>query len=224
VGVSTHTRRLFESYGVPVEGRYFWSPLCIDNDFFRGSPAVPKKYDVMMAGRIIDIKLPDFTVEVLRRLQAARPGFRMLIIGSGDRLQGMLESLRGHGIQVDYPGNIAQADLPGHYRSARVLLFPTKGDCWGLVANEAMAVGVPVITTPAAGAKEDLVRHGENGFVLEPDPGLWVEHILRLLDDADLYAGYSARAAEDVRPYNFDNSAKGIVEAIEHCLGPEGGR
>lgn len=216
IGVSSHTRKLYESYGVDTRGRYYWSPLVVDNERFFASPPAEKRYDIMLSGRIVDTKLPKFTVEVLARLKAAKPGLSVLIIGSGDRLQWVLGRLKDLGIEAVHPGFIQQEELPNWYRQARLLLLPTEGDCWGLVANEAMAVGVPVITTPWAGAKDDLVKHGENGYVLPEDPEAWTGHALRLLDDAALYHSFSAKAVEAVRPYTFENAARGIIDAVRH--------
>jgi len=49
---------------------------------------------------------------------------------------------------------------------AEVLVFPTLSDPWGLVVNEAMACGLPIIATDVAGCTTDLVKPGENGYVI----------------------------------------------------------
>jgi glycosyltransferase involved in cell wall biosynthesis len=224
IGVSSHTRKLFESYGVDVSGRFFWSPLVVDNRRFFNSPEAPKRYDILLSGRFVDTKLPEFTVRVLGRIKQSRPGLSVLIIGNGDKLEYVREGLRAQGIEVTYPGFIQQEDLPSQYRQARLLLMPTKGDCWGLVANEAMAVGVPVITTPYAGVKDDLVKHGENGFVLPEVEEDWARESLRLLEDTALYDAFSRACRPAVEPYTFENAAKGIVEAVRHCEGGTPGR
>ncbi len=217
IGVSSHTRKLFESYRAISGNQYFWSPLCIDNSRFSGGPEVPKRYDIMLSGRIVEIKLPEFTAKVLSEVRKRRPGLKVLIVGSGDKLPWLQQQLQNDGVPFDCPGFIQQSELPSYYRQARLLLMPTTGDCWGLVANEAMAAGIPVITTPDAGAKDDLVKHGKNGYVLEPEAGIWVDHILRLLEDPSLYAAFSADAVTAVLPYTFDRAADGISEAIAYC-------
>jgi glycosyltransferase involved in cell wall biosynthesis len=61
---------------------------------------------------------------------------------------------------------IPRSELYAHYSCADVLAFPTLADGFGMVVTEAFACGLPVITTSRAGAA-DLVRHGENGFIVE---------------------------------------------------------
>jgi glycosyltransferase involved in cell wall biosynthesis len=63
---------------------------------------------------------------------------------------------------------VQREDLAAFYALADMLIFPTHSDPWGLVVNEAMASGLPVITTSVAGCAADLVENGRNGFVVEP--------------------------------------------------------
>jgi glycosyltransferase involved in cell wall biosynthesis len=82
-----------------------------------------------------------------------------------------------------------------------------------------MAAGLPVITTPYAGAKDDLIKHGECGYVLDAEVESWTSAALRLLQDDTHYSAFSAAAREAVKPYTFDNAAKGIIDAIRHLGG-----
>ena len=75
-------------------------------------------------------------------------------------------------------------ELPGFYHASDVFVFPSRYDGWGMVVNEALAAGLPVITTDAVGAAHDLVRDGENGFILP-------------VDDVDAFAGKMRFFLED---------------------------
>jgi glycosyltransferase involved in cell wall biosynthesis len=66
---------------------------------------------------------------------------------------------------VVFHGPVSSAEMSQAYQEAAVLVFPTLCDGFGMVVNEAFAHGLPVITTPNAGAT-DLVREGQNGFVV----------------------------------------------------------
>jgi glycosyltransferase involved in cell wall biosynthesis len=68
---------------------------------------------------------------------------------------------------IEFSPTIPRAALFERYRTADVLVFPTLCDGFGMVVTEAFAQGLPVITTTRAGAA-DLVRHGENGFIIPP--------------------------------------------------------
>jgi glycosyltransferase involved in cell wall biosynthesis len=71
------------------------------------------------------------------------------------------------GERIFFHGSVPSADLPAVYRGASVLVFPTLCDGFGMVASEALANGLPVITTRNAGAA-DAIEEGRSGFVIAP--------------------------------------------------------
>ena len=72
---------------------------------------------------------------------------------------------------VCFPGFVQREDLAGLYALAEALVLPTHSDPWGLVVNEAMACGLPIIVSSVAGCSADLVEDGWNGYVVPPrDP------------------------------------------------------
>jgi glycosyltransferase involved in cell wall biosynthesis len=85
---------------------------------------------------------------------------------------------------------------------------------------------VPVLISDVAGAARDLVRNGENGFVLPLTVDQWVDAAVRILSDDALYARMALRGREIVREYTYENAAKGIVEAVRAavCANPQPGR
>ena len=70
---------------------------------------------------------------------------------------------------VHWPGFLQDQDLPAVYRSAGVFVHPARHEPWGLVVNEAAAAGLPLIVGRRVGAACELVREGENGFLVDPD-------------------------------------------------------
>jgi glycosyltransferase involved in cell wall biosynthesis len=220
IGASRGSFELYRSYGVKSEAM-FQSHLCTDNAAFPGVPPSDRRYDFIFCGRFAPVKLPGFAIEVAqgasRRL--GRPT-SLLFVGSGE-----LESeLRARAaecateVSCDFAGFARQDELPGHYASARIMLFPTLYDPWGVVANEACAAGLPVLTMAAAGAAGELVRDGENGYVLEQDAARWADASCRLLSDPALYAAQSARSRQLVADYHYDNAARGIANAVAYAL------
>jgi len=73
----------------------------------------------------------------------------------------------GLGENVIFHGSVARQELCAHYQRAGILIFPTLCDGFGMVATEALAHGLPVITTKHAGASE-LIEDGKNGFLIPP--------------------------------------------------------
>ncbi|MGE5452598.1 MAG: glycosyltransferase family 4 protein [Acidobacteriota bacterium] len=222
VGASQGAMALFAQYGVPA-GRTFKSHLCADNVLYERAAVVPKRYDLLFSGRMVGIKNPFFVLDVARAL-AARLKRRVSVafLGSGDlqpELKARAEALASE-LEVSFPGFIQQADLPDYYGAARVFLFPTSWDPWGVVANEACAAGVPVLVTPQAGVSGDLIVDGDNGWILPLDVSTWAQRCEQLLTDPDLYARLSRQARQRVQPFNFDAAASGLKAAV--CLAVRG--
>jgi glycosyltransferase involved in cell wall biosynthesis len=212
IGPGRGSADLYRSYKIPEE-KIFRSPLCVNNGLF--SARVEKKYDLMFSGQLIEGKLPFFFVEVARRVKEKLGSCRVLIIGSGVLKEEVVDLLKKYELDYEYPGFVHQEFLPEFYSKSRLLLFPSKNDTWGVVANEAMAAGVPVITCAASGVADDLVLHSKNGYVLPISVEDWAEHVVKLLTCKELYDGFSKACIEHVQSYNFDEAAIGIIKAVE---------
>lgn len=223
VGASLGSLRLFESYGIARE-HCFQSHLCADMVRYAG--AVPDRedrpVDIVFSGRLHPVKQPDFVLDVARGV-AQRLGRTVQVefLGSGpmhESLQAQAASLQAHGVQTHFAGFLSQDDLPAAYRRARVMLFPTRWDPWGVVANEALAAGTPVIASPAAGASGEIVQDRRTGRVLPLVRDDWIDATVELLSQPRLWADCSATARDVVAPYHYGHAAQGLADAVHHAL------
>jgi UDP-glucose:(heptosyl)LPS alpha-1,3-glucosyltransferase len=115
------------------------------------------------------IKGLDHLLRGLGRLRAGSPEkrFRLLVIGRGDRKTfGRLAHELGIGDAVHFAGAVARCELPEFYLAGDLYAMLSRFDTFGMVVLEAMAAGLPVLISGAVGAR-DLVREGENGFIIE---------------------------------------------------------
>jgi glycosyltransferase involved in cell wall biosynthesis len=225
VPASAGGQRHYESYGITAE-RCFKSCLCIDNQAYSATPVQRKSYDFIFSGRIEPVKNPLFALDVAIAT-ARKLGRRlsMLFAGAGSLEAQVEQRALAHSdlVQVDFHGFAAQRELPALYHSARLFLFPTLWDPWGVVANEACAAGLPVLVSPVAGVAGELVRDGENGYVCELDVDLWAKRAAALLSDAVLMESFSRRSLALVQEYTFDHAAQGLLDACRFALsGPQG--
>ncbi len=207
--------RLYQSYGVD-RTRCFYSWLCIDNDRFLPPSQAYRLYDLMFCGRVEATKGPLFALAVARATAARlRRRIRLLFVGAGSLDAAVRDAAADAADQVDvhFHGFASQNELPSLYQSARVFLFPTQADVWGIVANEACAAGLPVLVTPFAGVAGELVVDGRNGFVRELNIDEWSARAAQLLDDDGLWRSFSLDSLARVRRYHFDSAAQGIVDA-----------
>jgi glycosyltransferase involved in cell wall biosynthesis len=212
--------RLLRSHGLPAE-RLHLSPLCANPEAgweaAARMDAAERDIDLLFSGRLEPVKNAGFALGVAaaaaRRL--GRP-LRMAILGAGSQL----EALRAQSaalaplLQVEVAGHVAQRELPGWFGRARLFLFPSRWDPWGVVANEAMEAGVPVLVSPHAGVAGDLVRDGVNGRVLPLQEPAWVDALCELLIDDSRRQQLADEARRTVTAYRADNAAAGLLDAV----------
>lgn len=175
-------REYLMSYGIP-ENKIYITPLVIDNEKFFKVNKRNRAYDLMFAGQFIERKLPFFFTDIVVKLKKLYPSLRVLIIGNGPLEDNLRDRLDSEKIDYVLPGFIQQDELPNYYSLSKLFLFPTQSDPWGIVANEAIAAGTPVITCDNAGVAGDLVLNNFNGYVLPLDVDIWVKKINELLED-----------------------------------------
>jgi glycosyltransferase involved in cell wall biosynthesis len=212
---------MFRHYNPHIrDEQCFLSHLVADNDYFEGSLAgrvIDRTFDVMFSGRIVAVKNPVFFAQVCGAIKARLGRCRVLIIGEGESaLKAEMRSIFDQrGVTYEFAGFIPHVELPDYYARARLLFLPTSGDCWGVVINEAMIAGTPVLTTNWTAAAGELVRHDQNGFVLPLDVEAWTSAACGLLADEARWRRFSELARVDVRGFNYEKAAAGIVAALQ---------
>lgn len=225
VGTSRQALALYRHYHPRIgPEQESLSHLVADNAHFLarlGDRSFERRYDVMFSGRIVPVKNPVFFARVCAAVKSRLGRCRVLIIGDGDEsLKAAMRAVfDANGVDYDFAGFIPHDMLPDYYAQAKLLLLPTSGDCWGVVINEAMLAGSPVVTTDMTAAAGELVLDGQNGRVLPLDVEAWVQAIVELLQDAGKYGRFSESARIKVREFDFDRAAEGILEAFRYLSG-----
>jgi glycosyltransferase involved in cell wall biosynthesis len=164
-----------------ADSRIFTAPNAVDNDLFRRSSAavredasrwraelaLPGRYFVFV-GRLVQGKgVFDLLSAYAKLEEEFRRQIGLVYVGDGlarKRLQELSASI-SPGV-VRFAGFVQRDQLPAYYALAEMLILPTYSDPWGLVVNEAMACGLPVIVSRVAGCAADLVREDWNGILV----------------------------------------------------------
>jgi glycosyltransferase involved in cell wall biosynthesis len=201
------------NYKIP-DNKIFKCGYIVDNNKYSALINTEKKYDIMFAGQFIERKLPFFFCDIAIELKKEKKDIKVLIIGSGPLEKEILDKLRKNEIDFDYPGFILQKDIPMYYAMSRIFLFTTQEDAWGVVANEACATGIPIITTPYAGCANELIIDNFNGYILKPEVKLWTSKILELLNNKTLYTQFSTNALEHIKNFTVKNALNNFINAI----------
>jgi glycosyltransferase involved in cell wall biosynthesis len=235
--VGTESRRYLAHYGIPAR-RLVWAPHCVDNRRFREQadllredrPAVRARFGitddapvVLFCGKLIAKKQPLALVEAFERVRRERPCW-LLLAGDGAQrpeIDALVRRRRIPGVLT--PGFLNQTELPAAYGAADMLVLPSVlHETWGLVVNEAMNFGLPLVVSDKVGCARDLVRPGWNGFVVpHQDLGALSLAIETLVTEPETRAQFGRRSRALVDDYSLERCADSIVAA---CLGPLGAR
>ena len=123
--------------------------------------------------------------------------------------------------QVQFIGFKKKEELKEYYVAADLFCLQTRGDVWGLVINEAMATGLPVITTDKCGAGLELVQNGREGFIVAAENYHKVAAaIQKIIDNDDMRRMMATNSLLKINNYTIKKMAKAHYSAL--CLCQEG--
>ncbi|MFZ1010448.1 MAG: glycosyltransferase family 4 protein [Candidatus Sulfotelmatobacter sp.] len=222
--------RYLKDLGIP-EQQIFTAPNAVDNQLFsvladaarhdaiqvRTHHSLPARY-FLYVGRLVEAKGVFDLLEAYARLrEQIRTEVSLVFVGDGsDRTKLMGRSSEIAPGTILFPGFAHREELAEFYGLADALIFPTHSDPWGLVVNEAMSCGLPVVATSVAGCTEDLVRDGWNGFVIPTrDSSALAAAMERLAVDSALRIEMGAKSREKIGEHSPETWAQGLIDATK---------
>ena len=147
--------------------------------------------------------------------------WHLVVLGDGElrpKLEGLIKE-RGLGDHVHLPGFRQYAELPIYYGLAGAFILASTSEQWGLVVNEAMACGLPVIVSERCGCVPDLVHDGRNGFVFNPhDVDALATLMATIASDANRRAIMGLAGREIISRWTVEAFGIGLREASKAAL------
>jgi glycosyltransferase involved in cell wall biosynthesis len=239
LAIGAANRDYYRSLGV-ADGRIFDVPYTVDNARFiaessvsqdrrneiRQSFGIPSGVPVVLyASKLIGTKRPQDLLAAAARLRDAGHDCRLLVVGSGEmdaELRGLAAAL---GLDnVVFAGFVNQAELPAVLASADVFVLPSDYEPWGLIVNEAMCAGLPVVLSDKVGCAGDLVEHGVNGLQYPAgDAEALAVALAMLLSDAPLRTRMGRASRDRIRGWSYAECLRGLKAAVSSVhRGPAG--
>lgn len=187
----------------------------------RKRPAVQGgSVDILFSGQLIARKGCDILVEAFSKVASKHPHARLVMLGGGPErpvLEGMVpDALRD---RVVFLGHREPHEIPDIFAAADIFCLPSRHDGWGVVINEAIGAGLPVIASDAVGAGHDLVRHGVNGYLTRTgDHEQLAEALDRIVGDAKLRARLTEGSQLMARDWDLDEGVSRWLAAVGNVL------
>ena len=177
----------------------------------------PDKKICIAVGRFIPLKRYDVLLWIWKDMPK---DVFLLLIGGGPEKQKYESIIKENGLKNVILDDFHPFDeLLEYYKAADLFVHPTSYDVWGLIINEAMACGLPVVVTDTCVAGLELIKNGENGFVtkLGDDTG-FAEKIRRVLSDDDRRSEMAINAIDTIRPFYMENMIDSQLKTIKKVL------
>jgi len=175
---------------------------------------------ILFVGQLIKRKGVEYLIKAYKKLKNEYCDVCLIIIGDGVLKDQLSELSISQNIKdVHFTGWVSEEKKITYYSIADLFVLPTLRDVWGLVVNEAMCCGLPVVATKVAGCAADMIYQGENGFIVNPaDVDQLYKAIKGIILNNELAHTMSQRSREIINNnFSIDNAINGFVSAIKYA-------
>jgi len=168
-------------------------------------------------GRFIPLKRYDVLIELWKDMPEKD---YLLLIGGGSEKQKYEEIIARHNLKNVIIEDFHKFDeLLNYFRAADIFVHPTTYDVWGLVVNEAMASGLPVVVSDTCVAGRELIVNGENGYLVKLyDDNNFIERVKEFLSNESLTEKAAANAIDTIKDFTVENMVSAQIENVEKIL------
>lgn len=179
----------------------------------------PNQRLLLYVGRIAEEKNMEVLLEAAAQVMAQDPSTVFWLVGDGPYRENCLEMARNLGIgdRTRFVGFVARTEVDNYYAAADLFLFASITETQGLVIQEAMSYGLPVVVVQGGGASSPITT-GENGFVVKNDPCELADCALDLLKDDALYSRISNAALRASGEFGIRDMAESVLNVYQSVL------
>lgn len=231
--IGTRNQAFYRYHGVS-EARLFLVPFTVDNAYFinaaepylrdsagnRAQLGLPTtKPLILFASKLIPRKRSMDLLQAYHHLRNQNIEAALIFAGSGSDQEQLKAYVANNCLpDVYFLGFMNQSELPRVFAAADIFVLPSEDEPWGLVINEVMCSGLPIVASKEIGAVPDLVIDGFNGLTYEAgDIHQLASHLETLVTDINLCQELGKNSLKLISQWNYDLCAKGMLAAL-HSL------
>ena len=233
----TPQARYLNHLGIPLEGIFYPGSTVVDNEYWTEKKqqvvknkeklrllyGLPERFFLCVA-RFVDFKNIPFLIRsyAAYRSLAGKQAIGLVLCGSGPQKGNIIKTIKDFNLKEVYLAGFRQvSELPVFYGLADCFIFPSsRFEPWGLVVNEAMASGLPIIASSMTGCAEDLVHDDANGYVFDPEDENGLADIMFKTTRNQHTLTQKGRASEKIiSAHSPEAGAKNLWKAVQTALG-----
>lgn len=176
----------------------------------------PSDFVFAFVGKHVAFKRPMMLVEAAAICNAHNVPVKLLFAGSGELTGQLRKNALALGVEAKFTGFLNQSEMWKAYVPADAFVLPSDcGETWGLVTNEAMLFGLPVIVSTTVGCAEDLVIDGETGYTFRGGADELAQRMMQLSANRSRSAAMGRNGRERVKAlYSMPVATDGLLQAI----------
>jgi len=226
--IGDKARDFYRFYGVTDE-KLFFTPYSVDNDFLykEAQDLQPKKEQlkkelglplekpvILYLSKINENKRP---LDLLKAYRNISFPATLLFVGSGSLLQKLKNYADKEMLKdVFFFGFKNYSQVSRYYAVSDIFVLPSAGESWGVVINEALCFGLPVVTTDKVMAAYNLVHYGENGYILPVgDVAALTKALEELLSSPDKRKRMGEKSRQIISNFNYGAYVDGLLKALD---------
>lgn len=174
---------------------------------------------ILTVGRLIELKSPDVLLRAAARAQAlADEPLHVVLAGDGPLAVPLRAIAKGLDVPVTFAGFLEGDPLEELYAAADVFALLSRREVWGVVVNEAMCFGLPLVLSSAVGAAADLLESGANGYLVAPgDVEAAAQAFAQLARNSAERAAFGRRSRELIYPWGLERGVPELT-ALLHAV------
>lgn len=239
LAIGSLNKDFYRHYGV-TDSKIFLVPYVVDNKFFQKKSYLSPQ-DILKLSLSIDLdetrKIILFASKMIGRKRAIdllRAYFLLtshyqmssmpylLFIGDGDERDGLEEIAKSHASKdlIKFLGFKNQTELPKFLALCDVFVLPSEDEPWGLIVNEAMNAGRPIIVSDQVGCASDLIRNGVNGYIFKTGDYVQLsKYIFEILSSNDRINTMGEASLDFINHWGYKQAILGINNALDSLAG-----
>jgi glycosyltransferase involved in cell wall biosynthesis len=232
LAIGTANAEFYRAMGVP-DSKIFLVPYSVDNDRFIAAAQLGAKDRraaraelgiaddapvILYASKLQRRKHPDGLIRAAHKLATEKLKFHLVFVGAGEMNAELADLVARLGMSnVVFRGFVNQSELPRVYAACDLFVLPSENEPWGLIVNEVMCAGLPVVVSEEVGCVADLVKHGENGFTFPAGDVDRLAAALRpLVQDPNLRKRMSEAAVRRISGWGYQHCLEGVRDAVRY--------
>jgi glycosyltransferase involved in cell wall biosynthesis len=179
-----------------------------------GSPIV-----ILFSGQFIERKGVDVLLRAFTQIARQVAALELHLMGTGPALESLRQSIPTDLVnRIHFLGFKQTTQIPAIFAAADIFVLPSRHDGWGVVVNEALGSGLPIIVSDHVGAR-DLVENGRNGLITRAGSvEELADALLRLGRSTDLRRSFAAASIELATRWGLEEGVRRWIELYDYAL------